>query len=218
MADIEKEKIKLRQQIISAANVYKDNLAGKVFLYVYGDQYFEVAYMTRCFKHLTGVESPLRGDSFYNNAKESKLAAKQISFSKNHPLKNAKKKVACLQQLPRLTNELVCVVKDMNTLSISYKLGITNLEFTVGLTENVDLQGNLVNHWLLPRTLRINDKSLEHSSDAQFVEFIFAKKATDPLYHEVCYAEEGVAIPKTVLSLLDDSLKSPSQIGEMATV
>lgn len=218
MADIEKEKIKLRQQIISAANVYKDNLAGKVFLYVYGDQYFEVAYMTRCFKHLTGVESPLRGDSFYNNAKESKLAAKQISFSKNHPLKNSKKKVACLQQLPRLTNELVCVVKDMNTLSISYKLGITNLEFTVGLTENVDLQGNLVNHWLLPRTLRINDKSLEHSADAQFVEFIFAKKATDPLYHEVCYAEEGVAIPKTVLSLLDDSLKSPSQIGEMATV
>ena len=218
MADIEKEKIKLRQQIISAANVYKENLAGKVFLYVYGNQYFEVAYMTRCFKHLTGVESPLRGDSFYNNAKESKLAAKQISFSKNHPLKNAKKKGVCLQQLPRLTNELVCVVKDMNTLSISYKLGITNLEFTVGLTENLDIQGNLVNNWLLPRTLRINDKSLEHSTDAQFVEFIFAKKATDPLYHEVCYAEEGVAIPKTVLSLLDDSLKSPSQIGEMATV
>ena len=93
MADIEKEKIKLRQQIISAANVYKDNLAGKVFLYVYGDQYFEVAYMTRCFKHLTGVESPLRGDSFYNNAKESKLAAKQISFSKNHPLKNARRRL-----------------------------------------------------------------------------------------------------------------------------
>ena len=46
MADLNVEKIELRKQIISAANIYKTNLAGKVFLYVYGDKYFEVAYMT----------------------------------------------------------------------------------------------------------------------------------------------------------------------------
>ena len=46
MADINTEKIDLRKQIISAANIYKHNLAGNVYLYVYGDTYFEVAYMT----------------------------------------------------------------------------------------------------------------------------------------------------------------------------
>ena len=93
MADLNVEKIELRKQIISAANVYKTNLAGKVFLYVYGDKYFEVAYMTECFKHLTGVESVLRGNSFYDNAKNATLATSQISFSSRHPLKTAKKKI-----------------------------------------------------------------------------------------------------------------------------
>lgn len=137
MADINTEKIKLRKQIISAANVYKCNLAGNVYLYVYGDAYFEVAYTTECFKHLTGVESPLSGSSFYDNAKNATLADNQISFSSRHPLKTAKKKIQCLHQLPRLTKDLVCVVKDMHTITLTYKLGITNLEFTVGLTENL---------------------------------------------------------------------------------
>ena len=97
MADINTEKIELRKQIISAANIYKHNLAGKVYLYVYGDTYFEVAYMTECFKHLTGVESSLRGNSFYDNAKNATLATNQIGFSSRHPLKTAKKKIQCLQ-------------------------------------------------------------------------------------------------------------------------
>lgn len=105
MADLNIEKIELRKQIISAANVYKNNLAGKVYLYVYGDTYFEVAYMTECFKHLTGVESSLRGNSFYDNAKNATLATSQISFSSRHPLKTAKKKIICLHQLPQLTKD-----------------------------------------------------------------------------------------------------------------
>ncbi len=64
MADLNTETLELRKQIISAANIYKNDLAGKVYLYVYGDSYFEVAYMTECFKHLTGVDSPLKGNAF----------------------------------------------------------------------------------------------------------------------------------------------------------
>ena len=202
MADLHTETLEIRKQLISAANIYKNQLAGKVFLYVYGDHYFEVAFMTECFKHLTGVDSPLRGNSFYDNAKNATLAESQIRFSRNHPLKKAKKKVLCLHQLPQLTKDLVCVVKDMTTLSLTYKLGITNLEFTIGLTENVDRAGNLVNDWLLPRTLRINDKAFENSSDAQFIDFIFSKGVTDPLYTDVCYSAQGVDLPKNILPLL----------------
>lgn len=206
MADINTEKIELRKQIISAANIYKHNLAGNVYLYVYGDTYFEVAYMTECFKHLTGVESSLRGNSFYDNAKNAKLATNQIGFSSRHPLKTAKKKVQCLHQLPQLTRDLVCVVKDMYTVTITYKLGITNLEFTVGLTENLTPAGDKVNDWLIPRTLRINDKAIDAATDAEFVDFIFSKKATETQYCTVCYAAPDAPLPDCVKPLLTENL------------
>lgn len=208
MADINVEKIELRKQIISAANVYKNNLAGRVYLYVYGNKYFEVAYMTECFMHLTGVESPLRGNSFYDNAKNATLSTNQISFSSRYPLKTAKKKVVCLHQLPQLTKDLVCVVKDMHTVTITYKLGITNLEFTVGLTENVNAVGDKINDWLVPRTLRINDKAIDSAKDAEFVDFIFSKKATEKKYNQICFAASDVRLPETVRPLLTESILS----------
>ena len=208
MADINTEKIELRKQIISAANVYKQNLAGQVFLYVYGSTYFEVAYMTDCFKHLTGVDSPLRGNAFYDNAKNATLATNQIYFNSRHPLKTAKKKIVCLHQLPQLTKDLVCVVKDMHTITITYKLGITNLEFTVGLTENLDTNGSKVNDWLIPRTLRINDKAIDAAADAEFVDFIFSKKAPDSQYSKLCFATPDAQLPETVKALLTDDLLS----------
>ena len=214
MADIHVEKIELRKQIISAANVYKNNLAGQVYLYVYGDTYFEVAYMTECFKHLTGVESPLRGNSFYDNAKNATLSTTQIGFSSRHPLKTAKKKILCLHQLPQLTKDLVCVVKDMHTITITYKLGITNLEFTVGLTENRNANGDKVNDWLIPRTLRINDKAIDAAQDAEFVDFIFSKKATESQYSKVCYAASDARIPEIAKPLLTDNLLTAFEAQE----
>ena len=208
MADINVEKLELRKQIISAANIYKTNLAGQVYLYVSGDTYFEVAYMTDCFKHLTGVDSPLRGNAFYDNAKNATLTTDQIRFSSRHPLKTAKKKILCLHQLPQLTKDLVCVVKDMQTITITYKLGITNLEFTIGLTENLRFSGEKVNNWLIPRTLRINDKAIDSSKDAEFVDFIFSKKATDTHYATLCFAAPDASLPETVWPLLSENLQT----------
>lgn len=76
-------------------------------------------------------------------------------------------------KLPSLTEELVCVVKDMQTLTLTYKIGVTNLDFTIGLTENIDFEGNKINDWFLPRTLRVRDKAIENSPSAEFVDFIF---------------------------------------------
>lgn len=33
-------------------------------------------------------------------------------------------------------NEMVCVLKNMETMAITYKLSVTNLEFTLDLIEN----------------------------------------------------------------------------------
>lgn len=206
MPDMEKQKKDLRKQIISSAIIYKNHLAGKVFLYVYGNNFFEVAYRTSCFKHLTGVASCLPAEEFYNKAKEAELATTQFGFNSQQPYRTAKKKITCLHSLPLLTTDHVCVVKDLSTLTITYKMGITNLEFTVGLTDNLDFSGNKINDWLIPRTLRINDKAFEQSTDVETVDFIFSKGAAEKSYRELCYASKGAELPREFLPMLDGNL------------
>lgn len=110
-----------------------------------------------CFLHLTGVETSLSAKSFYQNSKKRKITNNQFYFSARHPFANAKKKLPCLKRLPELTNDFICILKDMHTLSITYKIIVTNLEFTLGLTENRDSDGNKINDLFLPRSLRVED-------------------------------------------------------------
>lgn len=56
----------IRKQIITASEVYRDKLAGRVFLYVYGESYFEVVFPTDRFRHLTGVNSSIVRHLFFD--------------------------------------------------------------------------------------------------------------------------------------------------------
>lgn len=103
----------IRQGIIEAAIVYSQSLAGKTFLYVYGDEYFEVSFPVDHFLHLIGVETRLSAKDFYRNAKKAILTNNQFYFDARHIYANVKKKLPCLKRLPELTNEMVCVLKDM---------------------------------------------------------------------------------------------------------
>ena len=124
----------IRQGITEAEIVYCQNLAGKTFLYVCGDEYFEVSFPIDHFLHLTGVETRLSTKDFYKNAKKSILTNNQFYFDARHVYANAKRKLPCLKRLPELTNEMVCVLKNMETMTITYKLSVTNLEFTGSVT------------------------------------------------------------------------------------
>lgn len=200
------KKENIRKQIISASYVYRDKLAGKVFLYVFGNEYFEVVFQTDRFKHLTGVNSELNAQDFYEKAKDSTLTTDQICFDQTHYYSGAKKKLPCLHQLPALTNDLVCVVKGMQTVTLTYKIGVTNLDFTLGLAENIDFEGNKINDWYLPRTLRVRDKAVENSDDSEFVNFIFSKDASNDKYTTIMYAEKGKQAPLSIKNLLNKSL------------
>ena len=59
MATKAEKKESIRKDIIDAAQIYSSNLAGRKFLYVYGEEYFEVSFPTDCFLHLTGFETHL---------------------------------------------------------------------------------------------------------------------------------------------------------------
>lgn len=202
MATKEEKKKAIRQLIIDAAKVYSHSLAGKTFLYVYGEEYFEVTFPIENFLHLTGVTSRLNAKEFYKNAKSGKITVQQFYFDPRHIYANAKKKLPCLIRLPELTNTMVCIIKNLNTLTIVYKLGVTNLEFTLGLTENIDPAGNKINSLFLPMSLRVEDSSIEKSADGEIVDFIFSKDASVLKYDTMLVEDKTKTIPKSVKDLV----------------
>ena len=195
----------IRQGIIKAAIVYSQSLAGKTFLYVYGDEYFEVSFPVDHFLHLTGVETRLSAKDFYRNAKKAILTNNQFYFDVRHVYANAKKKLPCLKRLPELTNEMVCVLKDMQTMTITYKLSVTNLEFTLGLTENIDRGGNKINDFFLPMSLRVKDSSVEKSNDGEIIDFIFSKDASVAKYDVLLVEDKDKKIPDCIKHLISNS-------------
>lgn len=195
----------IRQGITEAEIVYFQNLAGKTFLYVCGDEYFEVSFPIDHFLHLTGVETRLSTKDFYKNAKKSILTNNQFYFDARHVYANAKKKLPCLKRLPELTNEMVCVLKDMQTMTITYKLSVTNLEFTLGLTENIDRGGNKINDFFLPMSLRVKDSSVEKSNDGEIIDFIFSKDASVAKYDVLLVEDKDKKIPDCIKHLISNS-------------
>ena len=195
----------IRQGIIKAAIVYSQSLAGKMVLYVYGDEYFEVSFPVDHFLHLTGVETRLSAKDFYRNAKKAILTNNKVYFDARHVYANAKKKLPCLKRLPELTNEMVCVLKDMQTMTITYKLSVTNLEFTLGLTENIDRGGNKINDFFFPMSLRVKDSSVEKSNDGEIIDFIFSKDASVAKYDVLLVEDKDKKIPDCIKHLISNS-------------
>ena len=206
MATKTEKKNLIRQYIIDAAKAYGDNLAGKTFLYVYKNDYFEVSFPADHFMHLTGVESPLDKKNFYRKAKKEQLTNKQFSFSSRYPYANAKKKLPCLERLSELTTDVVCVLKDMHTQSIVYKLSVSNLEFTLGLVEDEDAEGNKRSSYFLPMSLRVNDKSVENSDDGEIVDYIFSKSASESKYNNLLVSDKNERLIEPVRELIDEKL------------
>lgn len=208
MATKTDKKNAIRQGIIDAAIIYSGSLAGKTFLYVYGEEFFEVSFPVEHFLHLTGVETKLSARDFYKNAKKRKLTNNQFFFSTRHPHANARKKLACLKRLPELTSQLVCVLKDMKTTTITYKISLTNFEFTLGLTENVDVNGNKVNDLFFPMSLRVKDSSVERSNSGEIVDFIFVKDASVGKYGDLLVQDERKQLPENIRHRIDEKFYS----------
>lgn len=97
---------------------------------------------------------------------------------------------------------MVCILKEMQTVSIIYKLSVTNLEFTLGLTENLDANGNRINALFLPMSLRVEDSSVARSRDGDIVDFIFTKDACMELYDTMLVKDDQKAIPGSIRHLI----------------
>lgn len=200
MNNKDEKKNDIRNRIIEAAEVYSTELAGKTFLYVGDTGYLEVSFEIRSFLHLTGVETSLSAKDFYMKAKNGSLSTKQFYFSERHPYSAAKKKLTCLGYLPSLTSELVCIIYDMETLTMTYDVGITNLNFTVGFTEK-EPDGEKV---YVPRTLRVKDKAVDSSGNQKntIVDFIFVRDAAVSKYSQLVFRDKNAQIPDNISHLI----------------
>lgn len=118
---------------------------------------------------------------------------------------NAKKKLPCLKRLPELTHDIVCVLKDMRTATIIYRLSVTNLEFTLGLIENIGADGKKMDDFFLPMSLRVEDSSVEKSNGGEIVDFIFSKDASVPKYENLLVKDEHKTIPESIRPLIKGS-------------
>lgn len=121
----------VRNNIISNAQMYRNSLVGRYYLYIFENQSFEMYYGIENFMHLTGVGSSLSPNQFYELSKEGKLQSKQIYFNSRYPLSNALKKTNNLNDLEKFISEGYFVVKDLETSSEVYPYAITNIDQSV---------------------------------------------------------------------------------------
>lgn len=122
--------------------------------------------------------------------------------------KRRRKKLPCLKRLPELTNQFVCILKDMETLTITYKISLTNFEFTLGLTENTDADSDKVSDLFFPMSLRVKDFSVEKSNSGEIVDFIFSKDASVEKYDVLLVKDERKQIPETIRNKIDEKFYS----------
>ena len=193
------DKVRLvRNNIVSNAQVYKNILAGKYYLYIFENQCFEMYFGTDNYLHLTGVGSRVGPNQFYELAKNNQLQDNQLFFSNRFPLKTALQKTSSLSCLPNFISEGYFVIKDLVTETETYPYVITNIEQSVliGLKkeENEEIY--------IPKSFRVKGNIFDKADANKLFEinWILSKIDKKGLYDKVLYKD------KVCLGELDNSI------------
>lgn len=203
-------KAKIRRNIIKSSQLYKSELAGKYYIYIYGNKYIEILFKTNNFSHLTGVVTSLSGKEFYKLANKNKLSEGQFHFSSNHPLDLAEKKTRKLDKLSQLTKNDVFIIEDMNSGSRIFKIGVCDLKITLGVVENRDEKTDtLIDNFLIPATFRVRgENDFDKNRNVFSVDFILMKDSVFKKYDKMCFGdiEKISLLPKNILNLIDKKM------------
>lgn len=207
-ASFETSKELIRQNILSSAEVFKQYMMGKYFLYIFEDNTFiEVFYRKSSFSHLTGVDSYLTAKDFYKKAINKVLTTGQFYFnSVTHPFHLARKKSEKLSDIHKFVEDDLIVLKDTTTDSQTYKFGLTDVDLTLCFSENIDPKtNNKIDDYYIPSSFRVGGDMFSKSSDCLTVDYIFMKQNKNQKYKTLYYGEitEIGELPSAVLELID---------------
>ena len=122
---------KIIHEISAAAELYKKNLVGRQFLYVFDGRFIEVMYKAENFLHLTGVGTGLSAKQFYKYAVNRILSTSQILFNAAHPYDLCVRKLQHLCDMAELAASECFMLEEIRTSTQLYKFGTTNLDFTL---------------------------------------------------------------------------------------
>ena len=135
------EREQIVREINKAAQLYKQHLVGKKFLYVFDERYIEVCYKIDGFRHLTGVETNLSAKRFYQYAVKNQLQSTQIYFSNKHPFQLCKRKLKHIKEIAVLASSENFMLEEIHTDTKTYKFGTTDLNFTLCLNKEYNTDG-----------------------------------------------------------------------------
>jgi hypothetical protein len=171
------------------AVLYGKNLSGKNLLFVTADDgasdCVETLFMPHNFKHLTGVDSTLKGDFFFRAALNNKLSANNISITSTS---NAHQKLDIFPQLMNIhiTARMVGDYDDARPLLIADKFAGT-VAMAMGF--------RLVNGAYVPNTaLKKDVREITMQATRRKVIAIFRKPKQAEKYSELTYIAKGLTI------------------------
>lgn len=196
------------REISRAAQVYKQQLVGKRFLYVFDNRYIEVLYKKQNFKHLTGVDTNLTAKKFFDYAIKNQLQASQIFFSSRHPYALCKKKLKHILEIASLAYSESFMLEEIVTQTKTYKFGTTELNFSLCMNKEYDSFGSEIGDCYIVQSLRDEDY-FNKSKNVYPVTHIFsrdntAKKYTTKLFVDPYTQEQQ--LPAAIAAMLDESL------------
>lgn len=179
----------VRNNIIKNVHMYSSYLAGRYYLYIFENQYFEMYYGTENYMHLTGVGTKLSSSQFYNLAKSGQLQSNQMFFSKRFPLSTAMKKTDNLKNLGKFVNEGYFVIKDLKTDTSVYPYAITNIDQSI----LIGLKEEGVDKIYVPKSFRVKGNIFNKTINENIfeIQYILSKNDIMSKYDTVLYTEKS---------------------------
>lgn len=196
-------------EINKAAQLYKEQLVGRKFLYVFDGRYIEVCYKAENFRHLTGVETNLSAKRFYQFAVKGQLQSTQIYFTSKHPYKLCKRKIKHIGEIASLVSTENFMLEKISTNTKSYKFGSTNLNFTLCMNKEYDQDGQEKSECYIVESLRDED-CFSKSRTAYEVSHIFSKDNVAKKYTDLLFMDSRSnmgELPDEIASMIEDGLK-----------
>lgn len=208
MSKKDKDREIIAKEICKAAQLYKQNLVGRRFIYVFEGRYIEVLYKAVNFKHLTGVECNMSARDFYKNAVKSRLQGPQIYFSTQHPYGLCKRKVKHLCEISTLASSENFMLEEIVTNKKTFKFGTTDLNFTLCMNKEYDADGLEKGDCYIVQSLRDED-CFSKSRNVYTVTHILSKDNTAKAYTDILFVDGSSTfedLPDEVLNMVDKSL------------
>lgn len=172
----------LRDAAIKGASKYSHYLMNKVFLVVCEDgTEYELRFLKSDYRHLTGCDSNLDDDTFFENCRNRHLDIGNIDEYQKYNWQTLNSKAKRIMDIHRILYDNIqgaLFMINLHTNSRNFPVAIKNT--------NIDTCIGFVNSNNKARTLRKYISS--NSADEQKkIHFIMAKKQNESLYDEIVY-------------------------------